>query len=184
MVFAPSPGDHLHRLPLKGEACLTLRRVRGQRVLEVAEGLALLQCLPECRSARARRASPHCSAKSSLISKACDDSIGSTHSHRSLSRGSSAPAASGPARNRSSPDSRWSQWLLSPIGSREFSAQISPSRSMANDRAAPSLRSGGLSLRLTSKSPTHPTGTGRTQPAGPVRQTAAVHHPRTRATGP
>jgi len=48
MVFAPSPGDHLHRMPLKGEPCFTLRRVRGQRVLEAAEGLALLQCLPEC----------------------------------------------------------------------------------------------------------------------------------------
>ena len=48
MVFAPSPGDHLHRMPLKGEPCFTLRRVRGERVLEAAEGLALLQCLPEC----------------------------------------------------------------------------------------------------------------------------------------
>jgi hypothetical protein len=46
-VFAPSPGDHRHRMPLKGEPCFTLRRVRGQRVLEAAEGLALLQCLPE-----------------------------------------------------------------------------------------------------------------------------------------
>jgi len=108
-----------------------------------------LRCCNACRSARARRASPHCSAKSSMISKTCDDSIGSTHSHRSLSRGSSvtSSAASGPPRNRSSPDSRWSQWLLSPNGSREFSAQISSSRSMANQRAAPSLRSGGLSFR-------------------------------------
>ena len=30
MVFAPSPGDHLHRMPLKGEPGFTLRRVRGQ----------------------------------------------------------------------------------------------------------------------------------------------------------
>lgn len=35
-------------MAIEGEPCFTLHRVRGQRVLEAAEVLALLQCLPEC----------------------------------------------------------------------------------------------------------------------------------------
>ena len=47
MVFAPPPCDRLHGLAFEGKPGLALRRVRGQRVLEATEGLALLQRLPE-----------------------------------------------------------------------------------------------------------------------------------------
>ena len=47
MVFAPPPCDRLHGLAFEGEPGLALRRMRGQRVLEATEGLALLQRLPE-----------------------------------------------------------------------------------------------------------------------------------------
>lgn len=47
VVFAPSSRDGLHRLALEDEPGLALFWLVCQRVLEAAEGLALLQRLPE-----------------------------------------------------------------------------------------------------------------------------------------
>ena len=96
MVFAPPPCDRLHGLAFEGEPGLSLRRVRGQRVLEATEGLALSQRLPE---------RPGEAVIAALIDEVLHDAEG-------LGR---------PIRDRIVPDSMFSQWLHSPSGSREFS---------------------------------------------------------------
>ncbi|MBS0445776.1 MAG: hypothetical protein JSR59_07490 [Proteobacteria bacterium] len=62
-------------------------------------------------------------------------------------------------------------------GAAEFSAQISSSKSMANDRTAPSLRSSQPSVRLTWRFPTRPTETGRTRRRRTTHRFSRRHPP-------
>ena len=208
MVFAPPPCDRLHGLAFEGEPGLSLRRVRGQRVLEATEGLALSQRLPE---------RPGEAVIAALIDEVLHDAEGlgrldgfdeqpavviagllvgfvvGIGSDQGQDRPGLdvQPVAALPERvARVQPRRVKSRLGLRQPSkpfracSRGLRAQVSSSRSMVNTRATAPPRAGGVPSVLTSRSPRRPTRTGRTRRAALGRRTAGARLPRTRASGP